>query len=68
MSPLPSLIVVSGPAGASGKTTLAHELARAVGPVLPADLRRVEQAQPAAVRLPADDLGAGARPVLRGWR
>jgi predicted kinase len=30
MSSLPSLIVVSGPAG-TGKTTLAHELARAVG-------------------------------------
>jgi predicted kinase len=32
---------------------------------LPADLRRVKQAQPAAVRLPAGDLGAEARPVLR---
>jgi predicted kinase len=32
---------------------------------LPADLRRVEQAQPAAVRLPAGDLGAEARAVLR---
>src|SRR5579864_6319127 len=30
MSTLPSLIVVSGPAG-SGKTRLAHELARAIG-------------------------------------
>ena len=29
-SPVPTLIVVSGPAG-SGKTTLAHEIARAVG-------------------------------------
>src|SRR6266481_1979836 len=29
-SPIPTLIVVSGPAG-SGKTTLAHEIARAVG-------------------------------------
>src|SRR6266478_1601957 len=29
-SPIPTLIVVSGPPG-SGKTTLAHEVARAVG-------------------------------------
>jgi adenylate kinase family enzyme len=30
VSPLPTLIVVSGPAG-SGKTTLAHAIASAVG-------------------------------------
>jgi predicted ABC-type ATPase len=30
VTPVPTLVVVSGPAGA-GKTTLAHEIARAVG-------------------------------------
>ncbi len=42
---------------------LAEVVAFASG--LPADLRRVKQAQPAPVRLPAGDLGAKGRPVLR---
>ncbi len=71
MSPLPTLVVVSGPAG-SGKTTLAHSIASAVG--CPA-IRRDEIKEgmvhatwgPAAsgfVAAPGDELTARTLPVF----
>jgi phosphate starvation-inducible protein PhoH len=65
VSPRPTLVVVSGPAG-SGKTTLAHAIASAVGcPASPEDPDR-----PAFIRIALDapslevDTTDGYRPGL----
>jgi predicted kinase len=64
----PTLIVVSGPPG-SGKTTLAHLIARAVGcPAICRDEIKegMVQATPGFVPGPADELSARAVPVFFG--
>jgi predicted kinase len=68
MSNLPSLIVVSGPAG-SGKTTLAHELARAVGcPAVCRDEIKegMVHAVPGFTAAPGDELTMRTLPVFFG--
>jgi predicted kinase len=68
MSTLPSLIVVSGPAG-SGKTTLAHELARAVGcPAVCRDEIKegMVHAVPGFTAAPSDELTMRTLPVFFG--
>ena len=67
MSTLPSLIVVSGPA--SGKTTLAHELARAVGcPAVCRDEIKegMVHAVPGFTAAPGDELTMRTLPVFFG--
>jgi predicted kinase len=68
MAPHPTLIVVSGPA-ASGKTTLAHEIAHAVGcPAICRDEIKegMVHATPRFVPGQGDDLTAQAQPVFFG--
>ena len=68
MSTLPSLIVVSGPAG-SGKTTLAHEIARAVGcPAVCRDEIKegMVHATPGFTAAPGDELTGRTLPVFFG--
>jgi predicted kinase len=68
MSTLPSLIVVSGPAG-SGKTTLAHEIARAVGcPAVCRDEIKegMVHAVPGFTAAPGDELTRRTLPVFFG--
>ena len=68
MGNLPSLIVVSGPAG-SGKTTLAHELARAVGcPAVCRDEIKegMVHAVPGFTAAPGDELTMRTLPVFFG--
>jgi len=68
MAPLPVLAVVSGPMG-SGKTTLAHRLARAVGcPAICRDEIKegMVQASPGFVAAPGDDLTQRTLPVFFG--
>ncbi len=68
MSTLPSLIVVSGPAG-SGKTTLAHQLARAVGcPAVCRDEIKegMAHAVPGFTAAPGDELTRRTLPVFFG--
>jgi len=68
MSTLPSLIVVSGPAG-SGKTTLAHEIARAVGcPAICRDEIKegMVHAVPGFTAAPGDELTNRTLPVFFG--
>lgn len=63
---LPTLVVVSGPAGA-GKTTLAHRLAGAVGcPAICRDEIKegMAQASPGFVPAPADELTMRTLPVF----
>jgi len=63
---LPALVVVSGPAGA-GKTTLAHEIGRAVGcPVICRDEIKegMVQATPGFVAGPGDELSRRTLPVF----
>ena len=65
---LPTLVVVSGPAGA-GKTTLAHRLARAVGcPAICRDEIKegMAHASPGFVPAPGDELTARTLPVFFG--
>jgi predicted kinase len=65
---LPTLVVVSGPAGA-GKTTLAHELARAVGcPAICRDEIKegMAHSRPGFVPAPGDELTARTLPVFFG--
>ena len=68
-SPVPTLIVVSGPAG-SGKTTLAHEIARAVGcPAICRDEIKegmVHAAAPGYKPAAGDELTMRALPVFFG--
>ena len=66
--PLPTLVVVSGPPG-SGKTTLAHQIARAVGcPAICRDEIKegMMQATPGFVPRPGDELTARTLPVFFG--
>ena len=66
MTSLPMLIVVSGPAGA-GKTTLAHEIARAVGcPAICRDEIKegMVHATPGFVPGPGDELTMRTLPVF----
>jgi predicted kinase len=68
MTTLPSLIVVSGSAG-SGKTTLAHELARAVGcPAVCRDEIKegMVHATPGFTAAPGDELTMATLPVFFG--
>ena len=68
MGNLPSLIVVSGPAG-TGKTTLAHELARAVGcPAVCRDEIKegMVHAVPGFTAAPGDELTMRTLPVFFG--
>jgi predicted kinase len=63
---LPALIVVSGPAG-SGKTTLAHEIARAIGcPAICRDEIKegMVHATPGFVPGPGDELTSRTLPVF----
>jgi predicted kinase len=65
---LPALVVVSGPIGA-GKTTLAHQLARAVGcPAICRDEIKegMAHASPGFVPAPGDELTARTLPVFFG--
>jgi predicted kinase len=65
---LPTLVVVSGPAGA-GKTTLAHELGAALGcPVISRDEIKegMAQASPGFVPAVGDELTARTLPVFFG--
>jgi predicted kinase len=66
MTSAPTLIVVSGPAGA-GKTTLAHEIARSVGcPAICRDEIKegMVHATPGFVPGPGDELTTRTRPVF----
>src|SRR6266851_3009325 len=66
--PLPTLVVVSSPPG-SGKTTLAHQIARAVGcPAICRDEIKegMMQATPGFVPRPGDELTARTLPVFFG--
>jgi predicted kinase len=66
VTPLPTLIVVSGPAG-SGKTTLAHAIASAVGcPAICRDEIKegMVHATPGFVARPGDELTAKTFPVF----
>ena len=68
MPDLPALIVVSGPMG-SGKTTLAHRIARAVGcPAICRDEIKegMMQATPGFVPGPGDELTLRTLPVFFG--
>lgn len=68
MTSLPTLIVVSGPPG-SGKTTLAHEIAHAVGcPAVCRDEIKegMAHATPGFVPAPGDDLTMRTLPVFFG--
>jgi predicted kinase len=68
MRALPSLVVVSGPAG-SGKTTLAHELARAVGcPAICRDEIKegMVHATPGFTAAPGDELTMRTLPAFFG--
>ena len=68
MTSLPTLIVVSGPPG-SGKTTLAHEIARTVGcPAVCRDEIKegMAHAAPGFVPSPGDDLTNRTLPVFFG--
>jgi predicted kinase len=68
MTTFPSLIVVSGPAG-SGKTTLAHELARAVGcPAVCRDEIKegMAHATPGFIPASGDELTMRTLPVFFG--
>jgi predicted kinase len=68
VSGLPTLVVVSGPAGA-GKTTLAHRLAEAVGcPLISRDEIKegMVHASPGFVPAVGDDLTAATLPVFFG--
>jgi len=68
VSGLPTLVVVSGPAGA-GKTTLAHRLAGAVGcPLISRDEIKegMVHASPGFVPAVGDDLTAATLPVFFG--
>jgi predicted kinase len=63
---MPTLVVVSGPAGA-GKTTLAHRVARAVGcPAICRDEIKegMAHASPGFVPAPGDELSVGTLPVF----
>src|SRR5262249_21372837 len=65
---LPTLVVISGPVGA-GKTTLAHQLARAVGcPAICRDEIKegMAHASPGFVPAPGDELTARTLPVFFG--
>jgi predicted kinase len=65
---LPTLVVVSGPPGA-GKTTLAHEIARAVGcPAICRDEIKegMAHATPGFVPGPGDELTSRTHPVFFG--
>src|SRR6266851_4732024 len=66
--PLPTLVVVTSPPG-SGKTTLAHQIARAVGcPAICRDEIKegMMQATPGFVPRPGDELTARTLPVFFG--
>lgn len=68
MTSLPTLVVVSGPIG-SGKTTLAHKIARAVGcPVVSRDEIKegLAHGSPEFRPAPGDELTARALPVFFG--
>jgi predicted kinase len=68
MGHLPTLVVVSGPAG-SGKTTLAHEIARAIG-CLAISRDEIKEGMvhttPNFVAAPGDELTRRALPVFFG--
>ena len=68
MGHLPTLVVVSGPAG-SGKTTLAHEIARAIGcPAISRDEIKegMVHTTPNFVAAPGDELTRRTLPVFFG--